>query len=156
MYVGTILGIAIFFFAFYYSTTHRKKIAEIILRIPIPVFVLFVLSTATFVFFEEHINCQPGWCWATPVPPTLFPIVAQVSVLGVIYKCVHLVGLKSIYFAVMPFSLFGVWLEMEQGGLQGLALSPVAAFWVLWVAISYAFVAIVPLSLIGQRAARRA
>jgi hypothetical protein len=145
MNLGTVLGIIIFFLAFITVFRKRDRIAMMLIKTKIPKVILFVITASALIWFEEEINCHPVWCWSVIIPPTFFPILFQVIVLGLLFK---LSRLRKITLPIIVFIIFGIWLEVSQGGLKDIQFQLSSLFWIFWVSISYMFVAVVPLTII--------
>ncbi len=146
---GTFISILIFLTATVALYKNRAWIVRKLLSTKIPLLLTFLITAAISIAFEEQINCHPNWCYQVLFPPTLIPILLQVSIVGILTK---LLGLKSILWPTLVFVLFGIWFEFYQGGLKGLSLQPELFFWIIWVGLSYAFVVIVPLTLLAMSA----
>jgi len=132
------------------SILFRKKIASQIKRIHLPKFALYLISSLPLIIFEENINCLPTGCVLFPstIPILLFFVLC----LGLIVK---IFKIKRVSIATLIFSLFGLAFE--------LAISPNLSaqyfayplleliFGTYWVMVSYAFLAIIPLTVLIEK-----
>ncbi|MCR4369054.1 MAG: hypothetical protein NUV67_04065 [archaeon] len=122
----------------------RKEIARLFLKIPGPRFFVYVASSIPFIIFEENINCLPTGCqlipWTVPV------LIVLVIILGLICRRLKAHDLRKTTFF---FSLYGVFWELIIGGLAGaLGLGLFFIFMVFWVLLSYAYLVVVPLTIL--------
>ena len=128
----------------------RKKLAAYIRKIKTPVFILYIITAAILIVFEEYVNCEP-WCGTVLIPPTLPFLLIELLVVYAIFKLTHA---KSVWMPVITYSIFGIFWETSIGvaSLQLRQLfeqSHVGYFLLLvWVGISYAFVTVLPLTIL--------
>ena len=125
----------------------RKKLATEILRVRLPPLALYLILAVPLVVFEEQIDCMPAWCGMVAVPPTLPFILAELLVLAGIVLLVHA---KNVLRVTLFFSIFGVFWEIFLGGLVGAPLIIIAIL-APYVAVGYAFVSMLPLTVLLGR-----
>jgi hypothetical protein len=126
---------------------YRDRLAFSILRVKLPPLALYLLLSIPLIIFEEQINCMPAWCGGVIIPPTLPFIFVEMAVLGGIVLLVHA---KNTLRVTTVFSIFGLFWEIFLGGLVGASLVAVAIIGP-YVAISYAFISLLPLSILAKR-----
>ena len=137
-------GIDIFVLSsvFVLSIFWRKKIATWMKNIPLPLFLIYLISSLPFIVFEEFINCIE--CF----PFTIIWLLFFVFVLGVL---VRISGSKRMLLITLGFSAFGVLFEVFLGrstaGIDELSPS-LLIFMLFWIGLSYAFLVIVPLTVL--------
>jgi hypothetical protein len=126
----------------------RKELATLIQKIKLPNWILFLLTAIPFLMVEEHVNCDAYQCAPVIIPPTLAILM--------VFEIFLLVGVKlfrskTVWLPTMIFSMLGVAFELFFGGLVGIPLTvPIVLLVMPWVAISYAWVAIVPLTILQE------
>ncbi len=141
--LGFIPDVAILSVTFILIILFRKNIARLFMRIPLPNFLVYLISSIPFIIFEENINCLPTGCLI--LPPTIPLLLIFVLVLGLI---VRFAKIKNILAATIGFSIFGIIFEyvigVSSAQLQALG-GLFAIFMIIWVGISYAYLVVVPL-----------
>ena len=125
----------------------RQKLATEILRVKLPPLALYLILAVPLIVFEEQIDCMPVWCGMVVVPPTLPFILAELLVLAGIVLLVHA---KNVLRVTLLFSIFGVFWEIFLGGLVGAPLIIIAIL-APYVAVGYAFVSMLPLTVLLGR-----
>jgi hypothetical protein len=122
----------------------RKKLALDILRVKLPPLALYMILSVPLIIFEEQINCMSAWCGMVAIPPTLPFILIEMLVLGgiVLWR-----RAKNVSRITLFFSIFGVFWEIILGGLVG-APTVIIAIFAPYVGISYAFISILPLTVL--------
>ncbi len=121
----------------------RKSIAKKIKKIPLPNFILYLIVWLPFSIFEENINCLPTGCKVIPSTiPMLFIFGLVLGILVIKFKP------KRIGWPLSLFSIFGLLWEIFLGGLRGGILGPIGIFFSIWTMIGYAFIAIIPLTIL--------
>ncbi len=131
------------------TTIYRKRIAALIKKVKLPKIILYILTAIPLIIFEEHINCMPSWCLHVLIPPTLPFLLIQTIIVGLIFA--KFFSTKSILVPTFLYSAFGLLWEFTAGGLVGLfskAALSFAIFMIGWTGISYAFLVIVPLTIL--------
>ncbi len=143
------LGIATLSSIFIVLLVFRTRLNRLILKIPLPRIVLYILTTIPLIIIEEDINCMQSWCGTVFIPPTLpFLLIELLAVYG-LYQWLRP---KNIWPLVIGYCAFGIAWELILGGLKGAMLNPLFfAFMVFWVGVSYAFVSITPLTLLREK-----
>jgi hypothetical protein len=124
----------------------RKKLALCILRVKLPPIALYMLLSGPLIIFEEQINCMSAWCGMVAIPPTLPFILIEMLALGgiVLWRQAKNVSRITLYF-----SIFGVFWEILLGGLVG-APPTIIAIFAPYVGVSYAFISILPLTVLVE------
>lgn len=146
--LGFAADVAILSITFILIIIFRKKLVKLFLLIPLPNFLIYLISSLPFMLIEENINCLPTGCLL--FPPTIPLLLIFVAVLGLIAK---LTKIKRILLTTIIFSIFGVLFEFVLGAtnaqLQALGW-PFKIFMVFWVGISYAYLVVVPLKILVE------
>jgi hypothetical protein len=126
---------------------YRKRIAGRLRQIPAPRLLIFLLLGIPLIIFEEDINCMPAWCGKVLIPPTLPFLLLELLILGAIALRLHGARVSRL---LLGYCVFGVAWEATVGGLKG--VPPVDFIIVPYVALSYAYVSMLPLEfLVGDR-----
>ena len=123
---------------------YRGKLTNAIARIKLPLLALSTLLSIPLIIFEEQINCMPAWCGQVVIPPTLPFLVAEIVLLGLIVSRVHA---KNLFRVTLLYSIFGVAWELLLGGLVGASVL-VDVLIGPYVALSYAFVSMLPIRIL--------
>jgi len=123
---------------------YRRKLTNIVTRIKLPLLALSILLSIPLIIFEEQINCMTAWCGQVIIPPTVPFLVAEIGVLGVIVLKVHP---KNLFRVTLVYSIFGLAWEILLGGLVG---APILVDLLIgpYVALSYAFVSMLPIRIL--------
>ncbi len=122
----------------------RKQLSREMLRLKIPSFALYLLTTVPLIIFEEDINCMTAWCGTVVIPPTFPFIFVEMLLLGVLVLKVRATNIVRI---TTIFSVFGLFWEIFLGGLVGASLLIIAIIGP-YVAVSYAFISLLPLNVL--------
>ncbi|MFH1586693.1 MAG: hypothetical protein ABID38_02460 [Candidatus Diapherotrites archaeon] len=144
--LGFIPDVVILSITFILIVKFRKEISKLFMVLPLPKFLIYLISSLPFMLFEENINCLPTGCEL--IPWTIPFLLLFVLVLGLIIR--HL-KLKNMIFPLIGFTIFGILFEMIIGGLrdQLSVIGPMAyIFFIFWVGLSYAYLVIVPLTIL--------
>jgi len=131
---------------FFLIIKFREKLTNLFFKININQFLLFILSSIPFMIVEENINCLPTGC--VFIPWTIPFLIIFVSILGFITIKSKT---KNIKFPLIGFISFGVLWEVLIGGLRGQLNAigiPFYLFMIFWVALSYAYLVIIPLKIL--------
>jgi hypothetical protein len=125
----------------------RKSITRTIRRVPLPRFALYLASSAPLIIFEENINCLPSECRL--IPSTLTFLLVFMLLLGL---TVTILRMRSALRATVAFSIVGLLFELTLGAshnqLTALLPSVPGILIALWVMVSYAFFAFIPLAVL--------
>ena len=125
---------------------YRERLADFFLKTRLPNFVVYLIASMPFMLFEENINCLPTGCKL--IPPTIPFLFAFILILGLIVKYTKV---KSLLRIIVGFSIFGIIIEYTVGAtsfaLQSL-ISPFGLFLAIWVGISYAYISLIPLTIL--------
>jgi hypothetical protein len=129
----------------------RKRLALTILRVKLPPLVLYLLLSVPLIIFEEQIDCMPAWCGMVLIPPTLpFLLIELLLLAGIVLKF----HAKNVLRITLVYSVLGVFWEIFFGGLVG-APPVIVALLAPYVAVSYAFVSMLPLTVLTEGGAMR-
>lgn len=152
MVFGILIDVPLLLGSFALLFAYRRRITGLISRLSAPPILLCVLTAIPLVVFEEQINCETAWCGRVVVPPTLPFILVEIVVLGLLVLYLHARNLGRV---ILAFCVFGVFWEYFLGGLRGLQPSLGAAFIIPYVALSYAFVSFLPISVLMEAGGTR-
>ena len=122
----------------------RKRLSSVIARVKLPAIGLYLLLAVPLLIFEEQIDCQPSWCGTVLIPPTIPFLLLEMLVLGGLVLMLHA---KSPLRVTLVFSIYGVLFELFLGGLVGAPVL-IAAILAPYVGMGYAFVSMLPLSVL--------
>jgi hypothetical protein len=153
MVFGIFVDVPLLTIPFLLMLRFRKNLTNAIARLKLPLIALYLLLTLPLLIFEEQIDCQPSWCGTVVIPPTIPFLLLEMLILG---------GLATVLHAQRPlrvtllFSIYGVLFELFLGGLVGAPIL-IAAILAPWVAMGYAFVSMLPLSVLieGENISRK-
>jgi len=129
---------------FFFLVKYREKIASWLLKIPLPNYVTFLLTIFVLSVIEENINSGFPFFIIPFIPWTVPILMLQVMILAWAMNK----WASSIKWPLIIYMIFGVLWEMVLGGLRGqLGVIPLwlYLFMIFWVALSYAYVSIIPL-----------
>jgi len=141
---GIFIDVPLLSIPFLLMLRFRKRLTSVIVRVKLPVIGLYLLLTVPLLIFEEQIDCQPGWCGTVIIPPTIPFLLLEMLVLGGLVLVLHA---KNPLRVTLVFSIYGVLFELFLGGLVGAPIL-IAAILAPWVAMGYAFVSMLPLSVL--------
>jgi hypothetical protein len=141
---GALIDVPLIVGGFLLMFRYRKRLAKAILRAKLPPLVLYMILSVPLIIFEEQIDCMPAWCGKVAIPPTLPFILIEMLLLGGIVLWRHA---KNVLRVTLFFSIFGVFWEIFLGGLVGAPLFIIAIF-APYVAIGYAFISMLPLTVL--------
>jgi hypothetical protein len=127
----------------------RKRFSRAILKVRLPPLALYLLLSVPLIIFEEQIDCMPSWCGAVVIPPTLPFLFLEMLVLAGIALWRHAKNERRI---TLVFSIYGVLFEIFLGGLVGAPLIVIALL-APYVAVGYAFISILPLTVLIEKEA---
>lgn len=151
MVFGVLIDVPLIVGGFLIMLFYRRRLTTILGRVPLPALATCVLISIPLITLEEQIDCMPSWCGRVFIPPTLPFLLLEVFAVSLIAVRVHA---KSPVRVVSVYSVLGVFWELLFGGLVGAPLI-IAAIFAPYVWIGYAFVSLLPLSvvLVGKSAA---
>jgi len=141
---GIFIDVPLIVGIFVLMLVYRRQLTNIVTRIKLPLLALSILLSIPLIIFEEQINCMTAWCGQVIIPPTVPFLAAEIGVLGVIVLKVHA---KNLFRVTLVYSIFGLAWEILLGGLVGasilvdLLIGP-------YVALSYAFVSMLPIRIL--------
>ena len=144
MVFGILIDVPLIVGGFLIMFRFRKKLALDVLRVKLPPLALYMILSVPLIIFEEQIDCMPAWCGTVAIPPTLPFILIEMLLLGAIVLWRHATNVLRV---TLFFSIFGVFWEMFLGGLVGAPLFIIAIF-APYVAIGYAFISLLPLTVL--------
>jgi hypothetical protein len=125
----------------------RKQLTTTIAKLRLPPLALYLLLSVPLIIFEEQIDCQPSWCGSVAIPPTLPFLLVEMLLLGVIVLWRRV---KNLTRVTLVYSIFGVSFELFLGGLVG-APAVVVVLLAPYVALGYAFISMLPVSVLIER-----
>ena len=149
MVFGILIDVPLIVGGFLLMFRFRKKLALAILRAKLPPLALYLVLSVPLIIFEEQIDCMPSWCGAVAIPPTLPFLFVEMLVLGGIVLWRHA---KNALRITLVFSIYGVLFEIFLGGLAGAPLI-ITALLVPYVGVGYAFISMLPLTVLLEREA---
>ncbi len=149
MVFGLFIDVPLLSITFVGMLLFRKRLAIGLVKTGLPPIALYLLLSVPLIVFEEQIDCQPSWCGAVVIPPTLPFLLLEMLVLGTLALLLHA---KSPIRVTLVFSVYGTLFELVVGGLRGAPLVIVVLL-APYVALGYAFISMLPLSvlLVGKR-----
>jgi hypothetical protein len=124
----------------------RNKLALLIRKVKLPPLALYLMLSVPLIIFEEQIDCMPSWCGAVAIPPTIPFLFIEMLVLGGIVMWRHA---KNALRVTLFFSVYGVLFEIFLGGLVGAPLIIIALL-APYVGVGYAFISILPLTILTE------
>jgi len=148
MAFGIFIDVPLLLIPFILFIKFRKQIANLIKKIRLPTFILFLISSVPFIIFEENINCGAFDCQYTFLPFTLYFLLGFLLILGLIVKFTHT---QKFFLTILIFSILGTIFEIFLGSsrVEFQALPPLSFVLIsIWVMISYAFISVVPLTIL--------
>ena len=144
MVFGVLIDVPIIVGGFLIMLFYRKRLTCILATIPLPALANCVLISIPLIILEEQIDCMPSWCGRVLIPPTLPFLLLEVSAVSLIAMRAHA---KSPVRVVSVYSVLGVFWELLFGGLVGAPLI-IAIIFAPYVWVGYAFVSLLPLSIV--------
>lgn len=123
---------------------YRRKMASILLKVPLPALATSLVVSIPLIILEEQIDCMPAWCGQVLIPPTLpflFVEVLTVALIALRFHSKNPIRVASVY------SIFGVLWEVLFGGLVGAPIL-IALVFAPYVWIGYAFISLLPFSIL--------
>jgi hypothetical protein len=144
MVFGIFIDVPLLTIPFLLMLRFRKRLSRVIARVKIPVIGLYLLLAVPLLIFEEQIDCQPSWCGTVVIPPTIPFLLVEMLALGGLVMMLHATRPLRV---TLVFSIYGVLFELFLGGLVGAPIL-IAAILAPWVAMGYAFVSMLPLSVL--------
>ena len=146
MVFGIFIDVPLLTVPFLLMLKFRKRLSSMISRLRLPLIGLYFLLAVPLLIFEEQIDCQPSWCGTVMIPPTIPFLLLEMLVLGGLVMALHA---KSPLRVTLVFSIYGLLFELFLGGLVGAPIL-IAAILAPYVAMGYAFVSMLPLSVLMQ------
>jgi len=141
---GALIDVPLIVGGFLLMFRYRNRLALTILRVKLPPLALYLLLSIPLIIFEEQIDCMPAWCGMVAIPPTLPFLLIEMLALGAIVLWRHA---KNVLRVTLVYSIFGVLWEIFLGGLVGAPLIVIALL-VPYVGVGYAFVSMLPLTVL--------
>ncbi len=146
MVFGIFIDVPLLTIPFLLMVRFRKRLTITISRLRLPIIALYVLLAVPLLIFEEQIDCMPSWCGTVVIPPTIPFLLLEMIVLAGLVLRVHA---KNPLKVTLVFSIYGLLFELFLGGLVG-APVVIAALLAPYVAMGYAFVSMLPLSVLME------
>jgi hypothetical protein len=143
---GILIDVPLIVGGFLIMFCFRKRFALTIVRVKLPPLALYMILSVPLIIFEEQIDCMPAWCGTVAIPPTLPFLLIEIFVLGGIVLWRHA---KNVLRVTLVYSIFGVFWEIFLGGLVGAPLIIIALL-APYVAVGYAFVSMLPLTVLVE------
>src|SRR3990172_2276333 len=112
MAFGIFIDVPLLLIPFILFIKFRKQIANLIKKIRLPTFILFLISSVPFIIFEENINCGAFDCQYTFLPFTLYFLLGFLLILGLIVKFTHT---QKFFLTILLFSILGTIFEIFVG-----------------------------------------
>ncbi len=135
----------IFLSVVYIATVRwRLSLAGLFQRLPFPTIIQYLICALPFIIIEEAVNCIE--CF----PLTIIWLSVYMLILGVIVQKIRATNIVQI---LLIFSVIGTVWEVAAGGAKDIPALPLplAVFMLIWTAISYSFLAIVPLTILVKK-----
>ena len=144
MVFGVFIDVPLLTIPFLLMFKFRKRLTSEISKLRLPLIALYVLLAVPLLIFEEQIDCMPAWCGTVVIPPTIPFLLLEMLVLGGLVLVLHA---KNPLRVTLVFSIYGVLFELFLGGLVGAPIL-IAAILAPYVGMGYAFVSMLPLSVL--------
>jgi hypothetical protein len=144
MVFGIFIDVPLLTIPFLLMFKFRKRLTSEISRLRLPLIAIYILLTIPLLIFEEQIDCMPAWCGTVVIPPTIPFLLLEMLVLGGLVMVLHA---KSPLRVTLVFSIYGVLFELFLGGLVGAPVL-IAAILAPYVGMGYAFISMLPLSVL--------
>lgn len=144
MVFGILIDVPIIVGGFLIMLFYRGRLTSILAKIPLPALATCVLISIPLIILEEQIDCMPTWCGRVLIPPTLPFLLLEVFAVSLIAVRAHS---KSPVRVASVYGVLGVLWELLFGGLVGAPLV-IAAIFAPYVWVGYAFVSLLPLSIV--------
>lgn len=143
-YVGKDLGffidVGLLIFTFVLMVKYRERLAKLFTWMPLPKFLVYLISSLPFMIFEENINCLPTGCKL--IPWTIPFLLGLVFILWIVGRRL------SMMVSMILFMVVGVSWEIFFGGLRGVGFGPFGVFMTAFAGLSYAYLVVVPLTIL--------
>ena len=144
MVFGIFIDVPLLTIPFILMIKFRGRLTSEISKLRLPLIALYVLLAIPLLIFEEQIDCMPAWCGTVVIPPTIPFLLLEMLVLGGLVLVLHA---KRPLRVTLVFSIYGVLFELFLGGLVGAPIL-IAAILAPYVGMGYAFVSMLPLSVL--------
>ena len=144
MVFGVFIDVPLLTIPFLLMVKFRGRLTSEISKLRLPLIALYVLLAIPLLIFEEQIDCMPAWCGTVVIPPTIPFLLLEMLVLGGLVFALHA---KNPLRVTLVFSIYGVLFELFLGGLVGAPIL-IAAILAPYVGMGYAFVSMLPLSVL--------
>ena len=144
MVFGVFIDVPLLTIPFLLMVKFRARLTSEISKLRLPLIALYVLLAVPLLIFEEQIDCMPVWCGTVVIPPTIPFLLLEMLVLGGLVFVLHA---KNPLRVTLVFSIYGVLFELFLGGLVGAPIL-IAAILAPYVGMGYAFVSMLPLSVL--------
>jgi len=144
MVFGIFIDVPLLTIPFLLMIKFRGRLTSEISKLRLPLIALYVLLAIPLLIFEEQIDCMPAWCGTVVIPPTIPFLMLEMLVLGGLVFVLHA---KNPLRVTLVFSIYGVLFELFLGGLVGAPIL-IAAILAPYVGMGYAFVSMLPLSVL--------
>lgn len=144
MVFGVFIDVPLLTIPFLLMFKFRKRLTSEISRLRLPLIALYVLLAIPLLIFEEQIDCMPTWCGTVVIPPTIPFLLLEMLVLGGLVLMLHE---KNPLRVTLVFSVYGVLFDLSLSGLVGAPIL-IAAILAPYVGMGYAFVSMLPLSVL--------
>ena len=134
------------------SFLFRKKISNLIKKIPLPNFLLFLIIGTLYSVIEENINCPPTGC--TLIPFTIPIFFAFLVIYLILLK---MLSIKNFYLGILIFGLMGWAAEFIFGSYrETLWSSPIVTILMsIWTILTYSIIVILPVTILLENKKQR-
>ena len=144
MVFGVFIDVPLLTIPFILMIKFRARLTSEISKLRLPLIALYFLLAIPLLIFEEQIDCMPAWCGTVVIPPTIPFLLLEMLVLAGLVLVLHA---KNPLRVTLVFSIYGLLFELFLGGLVGAPVL-IAAILAPYVAMGYAFVSMLPLSVL--------
>ena len=146
--LGFIPDVSIIVITYFLMVIYNKKIVNLIIKIKLPRFLLFILTSIPLIILEENINWGAIGNKYTLLPWTLIPLIIFLIITGYLARKFKATSVIVPMYSLMAFGI--IW-ELLIGGLRGqMFVLPILffIFMVFFVGLSYVYITYIPLKVL--------